>query len=621
MKRTIWLGLILTSIAARAGQLPSDVRFLPGPVNGLLVGNKVLVYGDPSDRVKAVPYVLFTEARRDVVWAGAPLVFHGAAAVVPERERTLFEDPGAFWAAYETQRFHDYSQVNTKVLREPMRVSRAVHGGEVLDLDGLRVEVIDTPGYTRGAVSYFLEIGGRRIACTGDLIYGDGQLFDVSSLQDAVPEAEARGYHGYAARAGELIESLRKIAARKPDVLVPVRGPLIENPQEAINRLIARLQALLTSHFSTDAIRWYWGDDNLRVRSRTALDGRPVDSMPMAEQRPLPDWARAIGNSRLLLSQTGAGFLIDAGYEGTRPKLDELVVKGVLKTVEGIWITHYHDDHTDFAQELATHFQCPVYFTPHLTDILEHPSHYRLPCLTTAPITSGEPQPDGTRMRWHEFQFTFFDFPGQTLFHDGLLVERDGGGALFFTGDSFTPSGIDDYCLQNRNLVREGEGYLYCLAVLQRLPPSVWLVNQHVDPTFRFSADQFARMHAELLKRMAILKDLAPWPDPDYAIDESWAAVDPYGSEARDRENVTLRLRILNHAPRQETYSVKWNVPAGWKMVEANREIAIPASKEGTAKAVLTVSGTGLYVVTADIEFAGRQLREWTEAMVRVRRE
>ncbi len=620
MIRMIWLGLIVTAIAARAAQLPSGVQFLPGPVNGLLVGGKVLVYGDAGDRVKSVAYVLFTEARRDVVWAGAPLVSRGAAAVVPERERALFEDPGTFWAAYETQRFHDYSQVNTKVLRGPMRVARVVRGGDLLDLDGIRVEVIDTPGYTRGAVSYLLEQGSRRLACTGDLIYADGQLFDLSSLQDAVPEAKAHGYHGYAARASELIESLRKIAALRPDVLVPARGPLIENPREAINRLIARLQTLMASHFATDALRWYWGDDNLRIRSRTALDGRPVDSLPMAEQRPLPGWARAIGNSRLLLSQTGAGFLIDAGYQGTRPKLDELIAQDLLKTVKGIWITHYHDDHTDFAQELATYFHCPVYFTPHLADILEHPSHYRMPCLTTAPITSGKPQPDGTHMRWHEFQFTFFDFPGQTLYHDGLLVERDGGGALFFAGDSFTPSGIDDYCLQNRNLVREGEGYLYCLAVLQRLPPDVWLVNQHVEPTFRFSPDQFARMQAELLKRRAILKDLAPWPDPNYAIDENWAAVDPYGSEARDGENVALHLRILNHAPQRETYQVKWNIPAGWKMVEANREVAIPAYQEGAAQAVFTVKGTGLYVVTADIEFAGRQLREWTEAIVRVRR-
>jgi glyoxylase-like metal-dependent hydrolase (beta-lactamase superfamily II) len=52
-----------------------------------------------------------------------------------------------------------------------------VRGGEVQDFDGVRIEVIDTPGYTRGAVSYWLETGGKRIACTGDLIYGAGQLF------------------------------------------------------------------------------------------------------------------------------------------------------------------------------------------------------------------------------------------------------------------------------------------------------------------------------------------------------------------------------------------------------------------------------------------------------------
>src|SRR5207247_11148907 len=172
------------------------------------------------------------------------------------------------------------------------------------------------------------------------------------------------------------------------------------------------------------------------------------------------------------------------------------------------------------------------------------------------------------------------------------------------------PSGIEDYCLQKRELVCDGEGELYCLDVLQRLDRRVWLVNQHVEPTFRFSVDQFARMHAELLKRIAILKQLAPWPDPNYAIDESWARVDPYGSEARDGENVTLRLRILNHAPQRETYHVKWNVPAGWKVVEADGEVAVPAYKEGTRQAVFTVEGEGLNMVTADVAFVERQWRE-----------
>ena len=620
-RRQILAALTGAASAKAAAPLPSAVRFLPGPINGLLVNDKVLVYGDASSRVKEASHILFTHARRDVVWAGVPQVTAGGAAIVPRGERELFANPKSFWEAYERARFHDYSQVNTKVLREPLPVARAVTGGDVLDLDGTRVEVIDTPGYTRGAVSYWMEIGSKRIACTGDLIYGDGQLLDLSSLQDAIPEAKARGYHGYAARAGDLIESLRKIAARKPDVLVPSRGPLIENPQAAITRLIARLQALMASHFATDALLWYWGEESLRIRSRKTLDGRPVDSMPMAEQRALPAWALAIGNSRLLLSQTGAGFVIDAGYKGLPPKLEELHAAGQLKTVEGMWITHYHDDHTDYAQQVADRFHCPVYCTARLKEILEQPGDYRLPCLTPNRITSDKPQADGTHLRWHEFDLTFFEFPGQTLYHDGLLVKKDGGETLFFVGDSFTPSGIDDYCLQNRDFARAGEGFLYCLELLGRLPASVWLINQHVEPMFRFSPAQQDRMRTELMKRIAILREMAPWPDLNYAIDESWAAVHPYGSTVQPGERVTLEIRIFNHAPRQETYRVAWNIPPDWRLIEADKAVAIPAQKEATARAIFTTGGPGLQVVTADIGFAGRQLREWTEALVRINRD
>jgi glyoxylase-like metal-dependent hydrolase (beta-lactamase superfamily II) len=616
--RTVALAFAISTVCTWGAALPAGARFLPGPVNGLLIEGKVLVYGDSGARVKSVPNVLFTHARRDVVWAGSPLVERGAAAIVPERERALFEDPATFWADYETKRFHDYSQVNTKVLRTPLRVARTVRGGEVLDLGGVRVEVIDTPGYTPGAVSYWIETGGKRIACTGDLIYGDGQLFDLSSLQDAIPEAKTRGYHGYAARAGDLMESLEKIAARNPDVIVPTRGPVIENPRQAIERLIGRLRALMASHFSTDALRWYWGEESLRIRSRKALGGRPVDSMPMAEQRELPEWAVAIGNSRLLVSRTGAGFVIDAGYKGLLPKLNEMLAAGTLKSVDAVWITHYHDDHTDYAQAVADRFRCPVYYLPRLADVLEHPAAYRLPCLTQNPITSGKLQSDNGRMRWQEFQLTFFDFPGQTLYHDGLLVERDGGGTLFFAGDSFTPSGIDDYCLQNRDFVHEGEGFEYCLDVLARLPKDVWIINQHVEPAFRFSAGELARMRSELKKRERILTELAPWPDADYAIDENWAAVAPYASTVRKGGTAILALRILNHSPHAETFSVRWNVPPVWRVVQADRTVTIPARQEGMARVSLTTSGEGLGVITADVAFGGRQLREWAEALVRV---
>jgi len=117
---------------------------------------------------------------------------------------------------------------------------------------------------------------------------------------------------------------------------------------------------------------------------------------------------------------------------------------------------------------------------------------------------------------------------------------------------------------------------LKCLDILQRLPRSVWLVNQHVPPTFRFPLEQFSRMHEELLKRMATLKALAPWPEPNYAIDDNWASVYPYATEVRAGRNVNLHVRILNHAPDRQTYRVKWNIPPDWKIVRADREFAIP---------------------------------------------
>jgi hypothetical protein len=121
------------------------------------------------------------------------------------------------------------------------------------------------------------------------------------------------------------------------------------------------------------------------------------------------------------------------------------------------------------------------------------------------------------------------------------------------------------------------------------------------------------------MKRIAILTELAPWPDPNYAIDESWAAAYPYSSTVRQGERVTLQVKIMNHAPLPETYRLKWNIPPNWRLVEADSDVAISARKEGTARAVFMANGVGLHVVTADVEFGGRQLREWVEALVRVR--
>ena len=539
---------------ARSQSLPEGIRFQQGAAwNTVLIGDTTAVYGATSAKVTRV---LLTHARRDAISAG------NVPVIVSAAEKDLFAAPGAFWEKLETGRFHDYAQQTTKVPVAPLRVERTVSDGDTLDAGGVRIRVLATPGYTRGAVSYLLETGGKRIACTGDLIYGDGKLFDLYSLQDAVPEAKARGYHGYAARAGDLIRSLRTIAKEKPDIVLPARGPAITDPQASITRLIHRLQAFLQSHFETDALRWYWGDENHRIRS-PAVE-RPMDILPMAEQSKLPADILAIGNSRVILSKSGNAFVVDAGYRNLLPELRKLRDAGRLRTVEGIWITHYHDDHTDYIGDVSAEFHSPVYFTDRMSEVMGKPGAFRLPCLTTKGVPVSGAKRDGETLDWHEWKFTFWHFPGQTLYHGGLVAKREDGQTYLFTGDSFTPSGMDDYCMQNRDILRQGEGYEFCLRRIASLPENTWLLNQHVEPMFRYTGAQVKRMQTALSERSAALAELSPWPDINYMVDESWARVFPYGSDIGVGETLELELRITNHAPERMIYKAHGTFRPVW---------------------------------------------------------
>ena len=294
------------SLLHAAGTLPPQIHFQRGAINRVRIGSDTAVYAaDASDH--AIRQVLLTHARRDAV---GPIP-KGARVVVPSAERASFGEPDKFWRALENDRFHDYAQQSTKVPVQAIAVSQAVGENDTVRVSGVKVFAIDTPGYTPGSVSYVIETGGKRVICTGDLIYGDGKILDLYSLQDAVPEAKARGYHGYAARAGQLIASLRKDRGTEPGC-TPA-GPRADDhrSQASISRLISSLQTFLQSHFETDALRWYWGDENHKIRSRAVE--RAMDVLPMAEQSKLPADILAIGNSRVILSKSGAAFLVDAG--------------------------------------------------------------------------------------------------------------------------------------------------------------------------------------------------------------------------------------------------------------------------------------------------------------------
>ncbi|MCP4611202.1 MAG: MBL fold metallo-hydrolase [Planctomycetes bacterium] len=631
LSMSILFNLLISFLASQSCfaeviQLSDHVSLIPGAVNSVDIKKDnahLVIYGNPGGEIKNADMVLFTHSRRDIVWAGRELVENGAAAVVHELDVERFNNIERFWNDFTTRRFHDYAQQGTKILTESMKIGRTVKAGDNFSWRGIPIEVIETHGYTRQALTYFIEIDGLKYAFVGDIIYGKGKLFDLYSLQDAVKEANIGGYHGWAGRMGELINSLQKVAAQRPDILIPARGPVIRKPAEAINLLIQRLRSVYENYLSISAGRWYFYNNCNILAQRVFGPGYSVNWMPWAEvinDKP-PEWIVPINNSRLVISKDRSGFLIDCGSSRIVKKVIELRDAGKLTGLEGLFITHYHDDHTNDVATCLAEFSCPVYATRPSVNILKYPGKYRMPCLTTNPIPNIKIMPDAHKMRWKEFTFTFYEFPGQTIYHDALLVEKDNAEKISFIGDSFTPSGIDDYCLLNRNLLHEQMGYFYCLNLLRKIPPGTLLINQHVVEPFSFSNWQIDHMLATLTKRKVLLAELFPWDEPNYGIDERWIRFYPYGQKAKPAKTIQVSLKVFNHSDTSRMFTVSLNLPAGFDAKHPTASVTISSQTEKQVDFSILIGASvapGTYVLTADVQLNQWDLPRWTEAIVEV---
>lgn len=192
----IFLGIILAIpcfCSAKNTKLSPHVFLVQGAVNGVFVemdGHTLVIYGDPTDQLTKADKVLFTHCRRDVVWAGRTLVENGAESVVPVGEADMFATAEKFWPTLSQEHFHDYHPETKKIrLTKSLPVQRQVKQGDILEWQNMLIEVLETPGYTGGAVSYLVKIDNVKYAFVGDIIYGNGQLFDLYSLQNAIPDS------------------------------------------------------------------------------------------------------------------------------------------------------------------------------------------------------------------------------------------------------------------------------------------------------------------------------------------------------------------------------------------------------------------------------------------------
>lgn len=566
--------------------------------------------------ITTIDRILFTHHHRDSASGVATVATAATRIGVPAEERPWFAQVETFWHDPK-MRWHLYNvHPHNLMLAESITVHDTFSDGDQVQWGDVTITIIATPGHTDGSVSYLVEAGGERVVFCGDLIYDSGQLWELYSLQKG--NSRVTDYHGFLGDRQRLLQSLDQVIAAGPTALIPTHGVIMTEPAQAVAQLRQRLADCYDRYVAVSALRYYFPELFVEYA------GRP-DHMPIREGKPVPAFLHHIGTTWIVIAANREALVMDCGDPAVLRALRQLQADGTITAVTACWVTHYHDDHVDALDQFQAAYPCTTYADSTVAAVVTAPHAFRLPCISPTVVRIDHVTADGESWQWNEFRLTAYHFPGQTYYHGGLLVEGQGV-RLFFGGDSFTPSGLDDYCSGNRNLLGAGVGYDRCLALLAALQPT-HIFNCHVEPAFDFTAAEISQMRANLADRVECYGQLFPWDHPNYGLDEQWVRCEPYEQPAQPGATIMLTVVVTNHSATQKTVNCRPILPTTWHARVSEQQATIPPQQEGRLTFTIAIPaltavlssenqpGDRRVVIPIEVNYDGRALGQLREAI------
>lgn len=483
--------------------------------------------------VTTVDAVLLTQHRR--AFSGGLLHWDLQAPIRttgPEAE--LLQKADRVWSTAHG-RFHRYDCLPDRF--SPLDSIPAVgdvRDGEPIFWRGFTITPVVFGALSRGDCAYVVEDGHTSVAFCGGLAMAGGRIHDVFSFQKALPDM--MGYHGFLGGLPAWIDGTARLLARSPRLLSPAWGEPEAEPATALALLEQRLRRYAAAYDEISAVRYYFPAEfaaafeaplGLSPRFRTAETDHPA-------------WLHRIGEttSYLLRAPSGRALLIDTGDLEAVETVEAMMARGEITALDGCWITHYHDDHLNAVAALTHNFDCDLWTTAAVAEVIARPWAWFLPALADACVKC-RVRADGETWQWEGFSLTALHLPGQSLHHAGLLVCR-GGERVLLGGDSFAPTGLDDYCAENRNLPGHGRGYRRCVALLRQHGVKK-LVNEHQSLPFACDEAYLSGLETGMDRRDAALADLLPG-DAGLGLDPQWLRCWPL--EQMVTAGAVLRLTV-----------------------------------------------------------------------------
>jgi glyoxylase-like metal-dependent hydrolase (beta-lactamase superfamily II) len=366
--------------------------------------------------------------------------------------------------------------------------------GKDISWRGWKIRVVAIPGHARAHVALAARKGTGPLALfCGGALAAPGKLWapyttDWDHWTDAglVPAAE----------------SLRKLAALKPDILLPSYGPAIgkwgqdsdptqfrqdRSPAATLNQTAVAVEEVgFLKSFERFTKQRLGNAPSYRFLAKEQATSN--GSLPWSQVSP---HLFLTGNTYVLTSKDGTCLMIDPWDKRSADQFAKLQREQKVGPLEVVMFSHAHYDHYDGIYYLPGREKFEVWTLDQVAGPIAEPLRWRAPFLDARPLKIDRRPREGDTLTWREYRFRFHFLPGQSRFTMGVEATIDGR-RCYFTADNFFHqdmfSGSGGWMGLNRS------SPLPYAASAQKVLDAApeWVLAEHGGP-FEFNAEDFRR--------------------------------------------------------------------------------------------------------------------------------
>lgn len=531
---------------------------------------------------------------------------------VPYWEQDMFVGTTGFWQERQTWINYD-GRWDRYSLIKSIKPNGYLLDYDKIKIGGLTFEIIPTAGPTPGAISLSLEIGGRKIVFTGDIIYAPGKVWNLACSQWNYNDA-----YGICS----WIQSIREIRARRADMLLPCHGEPMFSPEEALDELETNLTLVLNYRARPEEI------DAIKTKGYSGL-------VKISQHLYLDEASSA--QTFYLISESGKAMAIDYGYRipylcpdrhhfsTRRPLLHGIKPLRDMFGIEKIDVvipSHIHDDHVCGVPLLQRLFGTELWCAERYADLLANPYSYNVQCIWPEAMKVNQSIPFEKEFQWEEYKFILHP-SGAHTFYSAMIEFKADGNTIVHTGDqqgfsdevNRTDRFFHNYVYQNR--LRRGE-MRDAAELLNTMRPDL-IISGHWN-TVGVTDEIMRTLQKAGSEQIEIHELLLPIDQFDWNCDNIGAEIFPYHLEfSGQNQSQPIKVRIRNPFTETKRARVQMVLPEQWKVTPLIRNTRVEPLAETVVEFVITVPRelcVRRQPIAVDVTLDGRPLGQIAEALV-----